>query len=83
MRCNLVTFRKQLQPTAEEIEKRPNGSKKKKGLTQKEMAHRLGITKITYTNLELGNTNPSYNLLERFSQVFEYEDIWELFKKFQ
>lgn len=52
-------------------------------LTQQAMADKLGIAKITYVNIERGETNPSFGLLEKFEQVFEYDDIWELFKKFQ
>lgn len=53
----------------------------KHNLTQEEMAKKLGIAKITYVNIELGKANPSFGLLETFSVVFEYDDIWELFKK--
>lgn len=53
----------------------------KQGLTQQEMADKLGIAKITYVNIELGKHNPSFGLLEKFAEVFDYEDIWELFKK--
>lgn len=52
-------------------------------LTQEAMAAKLDIAKSTYVNIERGITNPSFGLLEKFAEVFEYEDIWELFKKFQ
>lgn len=52
-------------------------------LTQEEMANKLGIAKITYVNIERGVYNPSFGLLEKFAEVFEYDDIWELFKRFQ
>lgn len=52
-------------------------------LTQQEMADKLEIAKITYVNIERGVHNPSFGLLEKFEEVFEYDDIWELFKKFQ
>ena len=53
------------------------------GLTQQAMADKLEIAKITYVNIERGVHNPSFGLLEKFEQEFEYDDIWELFKKFQ
>lgn len=53
----------------------------KHNLTQEEMANKLGIAKITYVNIELGKANPSFGLLETFAETFEYDDIWELFKK--
>lgn len=50
-------------------------------LTQADMAEKLGIAKITYVNIELGNTNPSTRVLETFERVFEEPDVWEIFKK--
>lgn len=55
--------------------------RERKKLTQQAMANKLGIAKITYVNIERGVCNPSFGLLERFAVVFEYDDIWELFKK--
>lgn len=55
--------------------------REKQDLTQEEMATKLGISKSHYVNIELGVYDPSYELLERFSQIFEYDDVWELFKK--
>lgn len=57
--------------------------RQRQGLTQQAMADKLGIAKITYVNIERGVHNPSFGLLEKFAEVFEYDDIWELFKKFQ
>ncbi len=50
-------------------------------LTQEEMAEKLGIAKVTYVNIELGNANPSFGVLEKFAEVFEVDDVWEIFKK--
>lgn len=55
--------------------------REKQGLTQEEIAQKLGISKSHYTALELGKLDPSFGLLERFSEIFEYDDIWFLFKK--
>lgn len=50
-------------------------------LTQEEMAEKLGISKSHYVAIELGTVNPSVKVLEKFSNLFEYDDIWQLFKK--
>lgn len=55
--------------------------RQKLGLKQEEMAAKLGIAKITYANIELGNANPSFALLEKFAEVFEVDNVWEIFKK--
>lgn len=53
----------------------------KNDLTQEEMAEKLGISKSHYTAVELGKVDPSVALLEKFSKVFNHDDIWQLFKK--
>lgn len=55
--------------------------REKQTLTQEEMAKKLGISKSHYVNIELGVYDPSYELLVKFSEIFEYNDIWKLFKK--
>ena len=55
--------------------------REKHGLTQEEMAQKLEISKSHYVNIERGIYDPAYGLLERFAEVFEYDDVWELFKK--
>lgn len=50
-------------------------------LTQKQIADKLEISKSHYVAIELGKVDPSLKLLEKFSNVFEYDDIWKLFKK--
>lgn len=54
-----------------------------KKITQKEMAERLCISRQMYYNIESGKVDPSYNVMQKFSEVFknEYDDIFELFKK--
>ena len=53
----------------------------KNNLTQQEMADKLDITKIHYCRIETGANDPSFGLMEKFEQEFEYDDMWELFKK--
>lgn len=53
----------------------------KNDFTQQQMADKLGISKSHYTALELGKVNPSVQLLDKFSKEFEYDDVWEIFKK--
>lgn len=52
-----------------------------KGLTQKAMAQRLGITTSHYTKIELGTRVPSFEVLRKFKQSYGEEfDINMLFK---
>lgn len=53
----------------------------KNDFTQQQMANKLEISKSHYTALELGKVNPSVQLLDKFSKEFEYDDVWEIFKK--
>ena len=41
----------------------------KKGLTQKELAEKLGTKQSAIARLEAGNTNPSIGLLEKIANV--------------
>lgn len=50
-------------------------------LTQQEMADKLKISKSHYVSIENGTGNPSVQILERFGKVFDYDDVWTLFKK--
>jgi DNA-binding XRE family transcriptional regulator len=50
------------------------------GLKSKEMAEKLGITKTRYSNLENGKVEPSMDLLYKFQEVFEVDDVLELLK---
>lgn len=53
----------------------------KQDLSQQDMADKLQISKSHYISIENGIYDPSFKILEKFSEVFEYDDIWELFKK--
>lgn len=68
MRLNLIKFRKT----------RVKGKRSKKYF-----ADTLGISRQHYSNIEDGLSNPSFELLERFYEIFsdEYDDLWEIFKK--
>ncbi len=57
--------------------------REKKGLTQLEMANKLGISKSYYVGIELGSNDPSFRVLEAIYNNFhnEYDDIFELLKK--
>jgi putative transcriptional regulator len=48
--------------------------RKKLGLTQKEVAKRVSIARTTYTNIELGDKNPSLQVALRIKEVLEVED---------
>ena len=50
------------------------------GLKQVDIIKRLGISSGYYSNLEKGRVNPSFHLLVKFKEVFEIDDILELFK---
>lgn len=68
IRFNLIKFRKT----------REKGKRSKTYFSKA-----LNITRQHYSNIENGLSNPSYDLMIRFGEVFkdQYEDIWELFKK--
>ncbi|WP_432409217.1 helix-turn-helix transcriptional regulator [Wukongibacter sp. M2B1] len=46
----------------------------KKELTQMEIANLIGIKRATYTNIELGNKNPSFNVAAKIKGVLGYQD---------
>jgi transcriptional regulator with XRE-family HTH domain len=50
-------------------------------LRQKDMCERLGVTSSHYSNLERGISDPSYDLLVRFQEVFKVNNVLELFEK--
>lgn len=66
IRINLIKFRKT----------RPKGKR-----SQSYFAHMLGISRQHYANIEDGVSNPSFELMKKFGEVFEdeYDDLWELF----
>ena len=44
--------------------------RKNKGLTQKEVAEYLGISRQAYANYETGNREPDVNTLKKLSELF-------------
>lgn len=50
-------------------------------LKQKDICEKLGITTAHYSNLELGKSDPSYELLLRFRDAYKPKDILDLFDK--
>ena len=48
---------------------------------QKDICEKLDITTAHYSNLERGISDPSYELLLRFRELFEVEDVLGLFDK--
>lgn len=49
-------------------------------LSQKQMADKLHISKSHYVNIERGVFDPSYELLKIFSEQFNCNDTWRIFK---
>ena len=52
-----------------------------KELTQQQMADKLQISSSHYTNIELGQFNPSYKVFENFYKEFGSENLWRLIQK--
>lgn len=46
----------------------------KKGLTQEELARKIGIDRSTYTNIELGYKNPSLKVALKIKEELDYRD---------
>lgn len=53
-----------------------------KGLKTKDMANLLGVSVSYYSRFENGHVDPSYGFMEKFGEIFSYDDVWELFKKY-
>jgi len=51
------------------------------GLKSKEVADKLGITRTKYSNIENGKVEPSMELLYKFKEIFDIDDILEVMKK--
>ena len=49
-------------------------------LKQKDIIKKLGVSSGYYSNLEKGRVDPSFKLLVKFKEIFEIDDIIELFK---
>jgi putative transcriptional regulator len=45
-----------------------------KGLTQEQISGLIGINRATYTNIELGNKNPSLFVAIKIKEILEYEN---------
>lgn len=50
-------------------------------LKQKDLCEGLGITTAHYSNLERGISDPSYDLLMRFKELYKVDDVLDLFEK--
>lgn len=44
-----------------------------KGLTHEKIAELVGISRATYTNIELGHKNPSFKVAARIKKILDYE----------
>jgi transcriptional regulator with XRE-family HTH domain len=44
--------------------------RKKEGLTQQQMADKLGINRVTYTKIELGYRDPDLNFMKSLEKAF-------------
>lgn len=57
--------------------------RRSKGLRQKEVAEKLGISLQHYKNIESGFSDPSYKNLERFAKIFGNPPLglWTMFQK--
>ena len=55
----------------------------KEGLTQEQMAKRLGVSISHYKNIEGGTFDPSYGVMLTFTREFPqyYKEAWEVFQK--
>lgn len=50
--------------------------RKKKGLTQQEIADLLNVNRVTYTNWEKGKREPNYEKLEKIADFFSVSLDW-------
>ena len=50
-------------------------------LRQKDICSKLEVTPAHYSNIERGVSDPSYELLTKFREVFKVNDVLELFEK--
>ena len=44
-----------------------------RGLTQKELANKIGISRSFYTNIELGVANPTLEVALKIKKVLDYD----------
>ena len=45
-----------------------------RNMTQQEVADAAGIKRVTYTNIELGNKNPSFRVAAQIKKALSYFD---------
>lgn len=50
-------------------------------LTIKEIAERLNVSRIHFSNIVNGKVNPSYEFMQKFKDEFHVENVFELFEK--
>ena len=50
-------------------------------LKAQEMAKKLGISRVHYSNIENGKVDPTYEFIEKAEKILGVKDVWELFKK--
>ncbi len=50
------------------------------GLTQLEMANKIGISLSYYSKLETGVRNPSFNFMTKFKSIFPHAEVDIFFK---
>lgn len=48
--------------------------REKAGLTQEKIAKLIPIARTTYTNIELGEKNPSLRVAIKIKQILDYQD---------
>lgn len=51
----------------------------RRGWTQEHVARKIGVTKATLQRIETGQRKPSYDVLVKLLDLFEYTDPRELF----
>ena len=50
--------------------------RKKKGLTQKDIADLVHVNRVTYTNWEKGNREPNFETLLKLADLFDVSLDW-------
>lgn len=50
-------------------------------LKQKDICEKLNITAAHYSNIERGISDPSYDLLIKFKDIYKINDVLKLFEK--
>lgn len=56
------------------MRKNLKNEREKLGLTQAELANMLGVARTTYTNIELGLKNPSFDLALKIKKELKVKD---------